>query len=195
MRFRKRKSNDLFELPEKAKKIHSLEVILPDYNISDYGTEFLKFENLKELYVQSHAHMENLLPQEIGDLVLLEKLYILNFNYKEFPNWIFKLKNIKQLMLRGNNVDYIPKQIKELSALEKLRIENCKLADLPDSIANLNNLRELSLSANSKLIKLNIDNLPNNLKILNLAVTGIIGQHLKEIELKCPHLKINRFVN
>jgi Leucine-rich repeat (LRR) protein len=179
----------------KAGEIKVLSIVLPDFDLCEYGEDFLKFKKLKELILQSDVLQPNLLPDDFGKLQTIESLYILNFNYKEFPEWIFNLKNIRHLMLRGNDIEKIPDDITKLKKLEKLRIENCALKELPISFSELRNLKQLLLSDNSNLTTLNADTLPNKLKVLNLAASGISNETIKRIENRFPKLRINQHVD
>jgi len=190
----KKKSTNLFEQPEDARKVKILSIIGHEFDINKHGVDFMRFENLEELFLQNNGMYTSLLPEEIGRLKTLTKLYVLNYSYREFPEWVLNLKNLKSLMIRGNDIIKIPDQIGQLVQLEKLRIENCELVDLPDSVSNLVNLRKLSLSDNFKLTKLNISSLPKRLKVLNLSATGISNESLNEIRTKFPRLQLNKFV-
>ena len=66
------------------------------------------------------------LPKEIAQIITLSKLYILNYPFDVFPRWIFNLKDLKKLMLKGNEIKVIPSEICELGRLKTLRIENSK---------------------------------------------------------------------
>ena len=190
----KRKSTNLFEPHSKASRIKILRIDFPNFELSKHGEDFLKFERLEELFIQSDVMQSDLLPEEIGRLKTISKLYILNFHYKEFPKWIFNLSNLKSLMLRGNDIKKIPDEIIQLTKLEKLRIENCALTELPLSLSSLGNLKQLSLSDNSRLTTLNAASLPESLKAINLIASGINGETIKRIESRLPRLRINEFV-
>lgn len=190
-----RKSENLFEPPEIAWRISELRITFPDYQINKCGKEFLNFQQLRELYVQANIGYESLLPPEIGSLKSLETLTILNFEYSEFPKWILQLTNLSQLTFRGNSVSKIPEEIQKLSSLRLLRIENCGIEDLPKSTSELYKLRRLSLSDNQYLKSININSLPKNLEILNLAMTQVNNERLSEIKKQLPTLILNRFVD
>ena len=187
----KRKSTNLFEPLGKANQIKVLRIVFPDFELCKHGEDFLKFERLEELFVQSDIMQPDLLPEEVGRLKTLSKLHILNFRYKEFPRWIFNLKNVRSLMLRGNDIEKIPNEISQLTKLEKLRIENCALTELPFSFIRLDKLKYLSLSDNSKLTTLSADNLPRSLKVINLTASGVNVKTLKAIETRLPKLKVS----
>ena len=116
-------------------------------------------------------------------------LYKCELNY--FPSEILRLKSLKHLALRRNNITTLMKEIGLLSNLEYLNLRINKLKKIPASIGLLSNLQHLNLSSNTlmelpksigKLIMLKELNLSNNkltkipesigdlnsLKILNL---------------------------
>jgi len=62
----------------------------------------------------------------------------------EFPNQIFKLKNLKFLDLCYNQITSIPEEIGNLKNLEKLYLSgNSEITAIPKEIGNLINLAEL----------------------------------------------------
>lgn len=190
-----RKSTNLFEDTPHAKKVEKLDIVFPNYDISRYWEDFLQFTNLKELNLQSDIDNTDLPPKEIGQLRKLRTLYILNYNFKEFPEWIFELGDLSNLMIRGNDIQTIPDQISRLVKLTKLRIENCGLKETPFAFSRLNNLKQLSLSDNKSLTYVDVDYLPKRLRSLNLAFTRISEDNLKTIRLRFPKLKINEHID
>ncbi|MBA7601903.1 hypothetical protein ES703_08987 [subsurface metagenome] len=96
-------------------------------------------------------------------------LYKCELNY--FPSEILRLKSLKHLALRRNNITTLLKEIGLLSNLEYLNMRINKLKQLPASIGLLSNLQYLNLSSNAlmelpksigKLIMLKELNLRNN---------------------------------
>jgi len=96
-------------------------------------------------------------------------LYKCELNY--FPSEILRLKSLKHLALRRNNITTLMKEIGLLSNLEYLNLRINKLKKLPASIGLLSNLWYLNLSSNAlmelpksmgKLMTLKELNLSNN---------------------------------
>jgi len=96
-------------------------------------------------------------------------LYKCELNY--FPSEILRLKSLKHLALRRNNITTLMKEIGLLSNLEYLNLRINKLKQLPASIGLLSNLQYLNLSSNTlielpksigKLMMLKELNLSNN---------------------------------
>lgn len=88
------------------------------------------------------------LPDEIGDLENLEKLYLGKNNIKRLPASIGKLKKLKILSAQYNLIDSLPDSIGELENLEQLILNQNKLTSLPKSIGNLKKLVVLQLKFN-----------------------------------------------
>ncbi len=172
---------NLFISEEKALKTKKLHIHFPNYELNKHGSEFLKFKNLKELSIQSHVDAIFLLPTEISQLSQLKTLLILNVELKEFPKWIFKISQLEYLMLRGHAIKEIPIGISQLKKLKKLRIENCDLTQLPIDFNLLTKLEKLSLTANYHLADINIHQLPNSLKKINVSPTSLSKSNQKEL--------------
>ncbi len=145
--------------------VKKLNISLQD-NINDYASDFLKFVNLQELYIQSDLSVETL-PIEIGQLKTLEKLSTINVRFDVFPEWITDLVNLEYLMVRGCEITSVPKTIANLKKLKVLRIENCELAEMSEGINELTLLEELSF-ASTPILFSSLGNFPKSLKKLDL---------------------------
>jgi len=75
-------------------------------------------------------------------------LSIYNCGIKAFPHGILRLKFLRHLALRRNNLEYLPKEIGFLSNLEYLDLRLNKLEKLPNAIGLLFKLKNLNLSSN-----------------------------------------------
>ena len=67
---------------------------------------------------------------------------------KEFPEDIFKLKNLEELDLSKNKIDAIPKEISELKNLRVLNVSKNKLTRIPPEIGSLKELKKLIIYQN-----------------------------------------------
>ncbi|MCD4664073.1 MAG: hypothetical protein K8R68_02305, partial [Bacteroidales bacterium] len=108
---------------------------------------------------------------EITNSKNIDKVTVLDLsekNLKEVPKSIFKLKNLKILLLDNNEITEIPKEINSLKNLEDLYLNSCNIQKIPDEIFELKKLKILDLSWNYDLIL--PDKLGNltNLKTLKL---------------------------
>ena len=113
----------------------------------------------------SSTDVNGMIPPEIGDLVNLERVYLIGSGlFGEIPSEIGNLINIKDIRLYGNELTgNIPLEIGNLVNLEILWISSNQLTgNIPPEIGNLINLFYLNLSLNemSGVIPDEICNLP-----------------------------------
>lgn len=186
----KKTSDNLFETTEKAKNIRKLNIFFPEFDLSKTGHEFIKFEKLEDLHIQTHISYSYNLPNQIGTIKTITNLTILNINYREFPEWIFNLTNLKSLIFRGNDTEYLPEEIYQLTNLKKLRVENCYLKEIPSSMYRLKNLQSLSLIDNFKIQWIEPNHLPINLKKLDIAPSNISDENKRQIKEIRPEIRL-----
>lgn len=139
-----REYNDINRAVRFSKSVKKLNVLLPE-NLNNYSAEFSKFVNLQSLDIHAKLNHVPYLPEQIGSLSMLKRLSILNVPFIEYPLWIFGLKNLEYLMVRGHEIKYIPLGVAALSKLKVLRLENCDLVKLPEDLRDLKKLEELSV--------------------------------------------------
>lgn len=177
-----------FSKPTKVKilKIYPQDT---DDDLNIIGEKFLLLTNLKKLSIHTNPFHAPHLPEEIGQLIHLEKLNILNVPFRNFPNWLNNLTNLKALMIRGNDINTLPESLENLKNLISLRIENCELNQLPKCFYRLENLEFLSLSI-TKIKYISPDCLPPNLKILDIGFLQIEEENIAKIKSKRDNLKI-----
>ena len=89
-----------------------------------------------------------ILPESIGDLILLKNLNLSNNKIQFLPNNIYKLVLLRTLNLSSNKLNILPDSILYLTNLTELILSNNKLTELSSSIGNLNHLTELRLNNN-----------------------------------------------
>lgn len=114
------------------------------------------------------------LPENIGELLHLEAIWLHDNELTKLPKSIGKLLNLKNLELHDNKLTELPDNLGNLMNLEKINLNNNKLKRLPESIGNLKNLRILWINHN------NIDILPLSFKKLRLELFSI-GDNKLEI--------------
>ena len=192
--FRKTKFSTLDEALKRPKKCKKLSLIFYDQNLKDKGEIFLQFSNLKVLELLASPSIYYLndfeIPSEIGNLKKLKKISVLNFPLKTFPEWIFGIKSLQYLMLRGSDIPEIPNSISRLEKLKTLRIENCKLSKIPKTLSQMKNLKILGLS-DTLLADFSVSLFPSNLKEISFSGTGIYKKdHLEHLKAKMPKTKI-----
>jgi len=122
-------------------------------------------------------------------------LYKCELNY--FPSEILRLKSLKHLALRRNNITTLMKEIGLLSNLEYLNLRINKLKQLPASIGLLSNLQYLNLSSNALM------ELPKSIgKMMMLKELNLSNNKLSHVpesigDLKCLetlNLKANYWI-
>lgn len=132
------------EYDEKLKKMreNEPEKMLPK--------QIKKLSLLNELSVTA-SHLRNL-PQEMKELILLEKLD-LGWNLFSDETNLFdilkEMKKLKTLNLEGNKFIVLPNEIGSLTFLKTINLNQNKLTNLPESIKKLQNLENLYLFENN----------------------------------------------
>jgi len=103
---------------------------------------------------------------------------------------IFKLKNLKILILSYNNLSSISKNISNLKNLKELYLYENKLSSLPESIGKLINLKELNLEKN------NLSSLPESIGDLkNLTWLFLRKNQLSSLPESIGDLKNLTYLN
>ena len=184
--------SDIKSAINKANDLTSLNLTFPKYDLRIFKSEFLQFVNLTELSIQFDIQYTYGLPEEIGELISLRKLHILNYPFKIFPDWIFNLQNLENLMLRGNDIIKIPERIVELQNLKHFRIENTEIDDIPDCLSSLVKLKTLSLVDNFALNRIGKEILPKNLKWIALEPSGIPKSIIDKLNNETENLEFGK---
>lgn len=187
------KSEDLFEKAKIAKNVTKLSILFPVYDLEKYGPSFLKFEKLKHLILQSDVNSMNLIASDVGELKTLKQLEILNFSYREFPEWILNLSNLEQLTFRGHDIERIPDSISQLTKLKSFRLENCGIKKLPKSMFKMDKLTHLSLADNFNIESIDGYYLPKNLKELVVTPSNLSYKQKEMIHKNRPKLNVINF--
>ena len=182
--------NDLGRALQKPELVKSLTINLPE-NLNDYGAEFARFTKLQSLDIQTKIDHLSYIPEQIGNLKQLKRLSILNVPFLEYPEWIFGLINLEYLRVRGCEITTVPYGIRNLSKLKTLRIENCELNVIPPGLKEMQNIFYLSLT-DTKIKAINVEDLPPNLRVLNINMTHIDYSTLQKIKKSRPELKFDR---
>lgn len=182
--------NDLGRALQKPELVKSLTINLPE-NLNDYGAEFARFTKLQSLDIQTKIEHLSYIPEQIGNLKQLKRLSILNVPFLEFPEWIFGLINLEYLRVRGCEITTVPYRIRNLSKLKTLRIENCELNVIPPGLKEMQNICYLSLT-DTKIKAINVEDLPPNLRVLNINMNHIDHSTLQKIKKSRPELKFDR---
>jgi len=125
-------------------------------------------------------------------------LSIFNCGLSAFPSEILRIKSLKNLALRRNNINDLPKNIGFLSNLEWLDLRINKLESLPNAIGLLYKLKNLNLSSN------NLTVIPDSIgDLLTLKKINLSNNKLKVVPecfenlncLETLNLKANYWIN
>lgn len=96
----------------------------------------------------------------------------------KLPEWIGNFKQLTNLIISDNKLQYLPKVIGSLTQLTSLDISNNELKSLPDSIGNLTRLAFLDIR-NNKLQSLP-ENIGNLTQLISLSIRNNKLQNLPE---------------
>ncbi len=88
------------------------------------------------------------LPESIGNLANLTVLHISHNQLTSLPDSIGNLSRLQRLYLRNNQLTSLPESIGDLSSLTELHLDNNQLTSLPSSMDNLSNLKRLNINGN-----------------------------------------------
>jgi hypothetical protein len=100
------------------------------------------------------------LPDEIGHLLNLKKLSVLDVAFKKFPPSFKNLQQLKVLKIK-HAIQYcpadspffaLPEEICQLAELEELHIESCLLSFIPEQIQQLPALRKLYINCDPEAL-------------------------------------------
>ncbi len=169
------------------------------------------FPNVKEIEIWGSHLKKEQLPNEIGNLLLLESIDLISCGLKNLPDTFKNLKNLKKIRLAGLPMNAFPEILTALENLESLEIR-ATLAKLPDSLSQLKKLKKLDLSGSLNEGRMEItgkedENLYlrpipqvigklENLEELNLAICGVFDispitslKKLKKLDVQYSALK------
>ena len=157
------------------------------------------FDNKELKVLRLYGNKIDSIPERIGELVNLEKIYLGKNNLTSLPKSIGNLKNLRILSAQFNDITSLPEEIGDLTSLKHLSLNQNRLITLPSGIGKLQQLEVLELRfnfltsipdeitdcANLKFIYLN----RNNLSMLPAEINKL--QSLKELHLATSGVLIN----
>ena len=120
---------------------------IPDYVFKDTSLRVLKL----------YGNSIDSIPDAIGQLVNLEKLYIGKNDLIFISDSIRKLPKLRFLSAQYNKLEYLPDAITACTELEELILNQNRILVLPDSIGRLKKLENLQLNFNR------LDSLPESI--------------------------------
>ena len=154
-------SSNIKKYVKKCPSIDPKKLTLAIYNKYDSGYQYI-FSNFSDDEIEPlvapkiKGNKLDLVRKVISKipkaLSRFEDLEIIDFRYNaigSLPTYIDKLKSLKELRLRSNNIKKVNKNIAKLKHLEVLDLCWNKVVSLPDELANMESLKELYLDYNS----------------------------------------------
>lgn len=147
------------------------------FEIVDYIDENSNFENLIVITnhrvkgLRIHKSSINQLPNEVTNLVKLEKLILYNNKIVSLPENIGNLVSLEVLDVEFNQLTQLPHSIYNLHCLERLNLGENEIFSISESIGNLFNLHYLNLDGN------NLDNIPYSIGKLKMLEGLSLGDN------------------
>jgi hypothetical protein len=148
---------------------------------------------LEELWLSGNE-LESL-PDSFQELTALHKLYLRHNKFSSLPQWFGNQKLLEILYISYNDLTFLPESIGNLSNLKQLYVNDNKLKYIPDSICKLANLEILNLRGNNLTsVPHNFWNLKklNTLSLDNNLITQLPETFEPNLELKEISLSNNR---
>ncbi|MHA1394894.1 MAG: leucine-rich repeat domain-containing protein, partial [Promethearchaeota archaeon] len=138
--------------------------------------------NLEKLYL--HKNQLSSIPESIGNLKNLKELDLKENQLSSIPESIGNLINLTSLALGGDQLSSLPEIITKMTWLKVLVIQQTDLSFLPKSIGNLKNLKYLNLREN------NLSSIPESIgNLKNLTLLNLAGNKLSSIPKSIGNLK------
>ena len=136
-------------------------------------------------YLIDTAGTELLLATDVDQLTSeVTALDVRNKNLVEIPDTVFSYKQLKVLLLKGNQLDSLPQKIEQLQLLQSLDLSNNQLSSLPPEIGQLQLLPSLDLSSNKlSALPAEIGQL-QLLQLLDLSSNRLSALPAEVVELK-----------
>lgn len=126
----------------------------------------------------------------MGNRYFASKLDYSNRELSEFPNEIFKYRNLRKLNLSNNNLTSIPVEITNLNSLISLDLSNNRISDLRAKFFDLKKLRSLVINNNK------IKTIPKQIeKLIELEKLICSGNLLENIPREIATLQKLRILN
>lgn len=128
-------------------------------------------------------------PKTQNNYKKITKLDLSNQNLTSFPDYVFKMTNLRKLILHNNHISKIPPQIKALSKLMVLDLSNNELSAIGYQVLKLPKLKILNLCYNQIMC------LPNGIKEVGIKQLLLSNNRLSKLNIegfrKLERLTIN----
>lgn len=116
------------------------------YSTIKYDTFGIKVEDGDIIELGLFRDLIYSLPESIGNLKSLKRLYLHNNRLTTLPESIGNLSSLENLSLAENDLTTLPESISNLKSLEHLLLDSNKLRRLPESLRKLSSLQTLNLN-------------------------------------------------
>lgn len=103
--------------------------------------------NIIALDIGNNA-LEGTIPNSIGDLVNLKRLYLENNFFSEIPSTIGNLGQLEELFVFNNEITDIPSELQNLTNLKRFWASSNVLTSAPNVLSNMSGLQYINLSFN-----------------------------------------------
>jgi hypothetical protein len=100
--------------------------------------------NLRDLQIGWQSWSS--LPIELGRLLHLRRMTVLNTPIKRFPDFLKACPHLQEITLRGTDITEIPESIIEFRKLRSLDIGNNAFRSMPNGISQLHYLKKLGIA-------------------------------------------------
>ncbi len=150
---------------------------LTGLNLTEFPMEIFDITNddapLTDLQISNNRIYH--IPEEIGDLQLLERLGLAGNRLTKLPESIGKLQRLQGLWAHGNLLKNLPESICSCQSLRNLSVAGNRIRKLPENLSQLVALEELSVPGN-QLVEL-----PNLGKMFNLSDIDLHGNFIEDL--------------
>eukprot|EP00187_Rhodella_violacea_P017305 CAMPEP_0184722892 /NCGR_PEP_ID=MMETSP0314-20130426/23612_1 /TAXON_ID=38298 /ORGANISM="Rhodella maculata, Strain CCMP 736" /LENGTH=284 /DNA_ID=CAMNT_0027187581 /DNA_START=55 /DNA_END=907 /DNA_ORIENTATION=+ len=142
--------NELTQMPAWIADLENLEELMAGCNPFE-SVSAVDFSKLKKLRILDVGFGETLksIPDSVGDLASLEKLFVGNNKLQSLPSSVTKLSKLQELHAYGNNFKELPDSIGSLHSLRLLNVGRNQIQSLPESIGELRALESLFVYENT----------------------------------------------
>ena len=134
-----------FLVEEEVKVLETLE---NQFNVKFHLNSNFKEENNRVIFLNLAGCKLETVPNNIGKLISLKKLFLYDNNLTDLPTSIGDLNKLEELSLSNNNIVELPESIGKLNNLKSLKIAENKIKEIPLFLLELPNLEELSVEGN-----------------------------------------------